>query len=231
MSSSYITETDVNSLKSTQSGTVQSSALVMNGPSFKTTETPINFISYQYKQLDNAYKSFGARMRIIGKIENNENRGQTPVGSVSYYQVTGSQTNQNLSIGGGSGGLAVMLNPETNNGYYFEIVALTETNIEQYLKLDKTGQAAVNVNNVVFYKIKKDALNNDAIPVKLWGGLASIIVDDGKFTGQYRFAGEDNPTVYDLSVEYQDIGTSRRFYLYINNKLIKIVDDLDPLPV
>ena len=44
-------------------------------------------------------------------------------------------------------------------------------------------------------------------------------------------AGEENPTVYDLSVEYQDIGKIRRFYLYINNKLIQIVDDKDPLPI
>jgi hypothetical protein len=231
MSTSYLTETDVNSLKSTQAGTMQSSALVMNGPSFKTTETPIDFVSYQYKQLDNAYKSFGTRMRIIGKIENNENRGQTPIGSSSYYQVTGAQINQNISIGGGSGGMAILLNPETNNGYYFEIVALTETNVESYLKLDKNGQAEVNINNIVFYKIKKDSANNNAIPIKLWGGLTSIIVDDGRFTGQYRMSGEDKPTVYDLSVEYQDIGTTRRFYLYVNNKLIKIVDDTDPLPV
>ncbi|NDB82329.1 MAG: hypothetical protein EB127_06255, partial [Alphaproteobacteria bacterium] len=39
------------------------------------------------------------------------------------------------------------------------------------------------------------------------------------------------PTVYDLAVEYEDIGNIRRFYLYINNKLIKTVDDTDPLPV
>ena len=231
MSTSYLTETDVNSLKSTQAGTMQSSALVINGPSFKTTETPIDFVSYQYKQLDNAYRSFGTRMRIIGKIENNETRGQTPIGSSSYYQVTGAQTNQNVSIGGGSGGMAILLNPETNNGYYFEIVALTETNVESYLKLDKNGQAEININNIVFYKVKKDSANDNAIPIKLWGGLTSIIVDDGRFTGQYRMSGEDKPTVYDLSVEYQDIGTTRRFYLYINNKLIKIVDDTDPLPV
>jgi hypothetical protein len=231
MSSSFLTETDVNSLKSTKTGTIQSSALIMNGPSFKTTETPINFVSYQYKQLDNAYRSFGARMRIIGKIENNETRGQTPIGSIPYYQVNSVQTSQNVSIGGGSGGLAIMLNPETNNGYYFEIVALTETNVQSYQKINNAGEPQVNINNVVFYKVKKDASNNNAIPVKLWGGLTSIIVDDGKFTGQYRMAGEDKPTVYDLSVEYQDIGTLRRFYLYINNKLIKIVDDTDPLPV
>ena len=232
MTTKYLTETQVNSLKSTEAGTVQSSALIMNGPSFKTTETPRNFVSYVYKNLDNSYKHFGTRIRIVGKIENSEVRGQTPIGSTSYFEVSGAGTNKNISIGGGSGGLAVLLNPQTNNGYYFEIVALTENNIEQYLKIDpKTGQGEISVNNVIFYKVKKDSSNTNAIPVKLWGGLANIIVDDGRFTGQYRRMGEENPTVYDLSVEYQDIGNIRRFYLYINNKLIKIVDDTDPLPV
>jgi hypothetical protein len=83
---------------------------------------------------------------------------------------------------------------------------------------------------VVFYKIKKDSASNKAIPVKLWGGIAKILVDDGKFTGQQRLSGEENPTVYDLSIEYIDIGTTRRFYLYMNNQLIKVVDDKDPLP-
>jgi len=230
MATNYYTETNVNNLKSTQTGTVQSSALVMNGPSFKTTETPLNFVSYVYKSLDNAYKSFGTRIRIIGKIDSNENRGQTPIGSTAYYQVTGSTVNQNVSIGGGSGGMALLLNPETNNGYYFEIVALTERNVESYLNLNEKGQSEISINNVVFYKVKKDSGNDNAIPIKLWGGLTSVIVDDGRFTGQYRMAGEENPTVYDLMVEYQDIGKTRRFYLYINNRLIKIVDDPDPLP-
>jgi hypothetical protein len=231
MATNYLTDSAVNNLKSTQTGTIQSSALVMSGPSFKTTEVPLNFVSYVYKNLNNAYKLFGTRMRIIGKIENNENRAQTPIGSTSYYQVTGALPNQNISIGGGSGGIAVLLNPETNNGYYFEIVAMTEDNIESYITTDNAGNPNISINNVVFYKVKKDSSNNDAIPVKLWGGLTSIIVDDGRFTGQYRMAGEENSTVYDLSVEYEDIGTIRRFYLYINNKLIKIVDDTDPLPV
>ena len=231
MATNYLTETAVNNLKSTQSGTIQSSALIMNGPSFKTTETPLNFVTYVYKNLDDAYKLFGTRLRIIGKIENNENRAQTPIGSTSYYQVTGALPNQNISIGGGSGGIAVLLNPETNNGYYFEIVAMTEDNIESYITTDNAGNPNISINNVVFYKVKKDSSNSDAIPVKLWGGLTSIIVDDGRFTGQYRMAGEENSTVYDLSVEYEDIGTIRRFYLYINNKLIQIVDDTDPLPI
>lgn len=232
MTTRYLTETQVNSLKSTESGTVQSSALVMNGPSFRTTETPKNFISYVYKNLNNSYRHFGTRMRIVGKIENSEVRGQTPIGSTSYFEVSGAGTNKNISIGGGSGGLAILLNPETNNGYYFELIALTENNIEQYLKIDsRTGEGEISINNVVFYKVKKDSSNTNAIPIKLWGGLSNILVDDGRFTGQYRRTGEENPTVYDLSVEYQDIGNIRRFYLYINNKLIKIVDDTDPLPI
>ena len=231
MATNYLTETQTNNLKSTETGTIQSSALVMNGPSFKTTDTPLNFVSYVYKELSNAYKHFGTRVRIVGKVENNTSRTQTPIGSTTYYQTSGSQPDQNVNIGGGSGGLAVLLNPETNNGYYFEIIALTEDNVNSYLKLNTKGQAEKSINNVVFYKVKKDAANNNAIPVKLWGGLSKILVDDGRFTGQYRMAGEDNPTVYDLSVEYQDIGKTRRFFLYINNKLIKIVDDTDPLPI
>ena len=231
MATSNLTDTEINSLPATQTGTIQSSALVFNGPAFKTTETPLNFVSYVYKNLDNAYKHFGTRMRIIGKIENNTTRTQTANGSIPYFQVSGSQPDQNINIGGGSGGLAVLLNPVTNNGYYFEIVALTEDNVTPYLKLNKDNQAEVSINNVVFYKVKKDSSNTDAIPVKLWGGLAKILVDDGKFSGQQRMAGEENSTVYDLSVEYQDIGKTRRFYLYINNQLIKVVDDKDPLPV
>jgi hypothetical protein len=231
MSSSYTTETSINNPLSTDSGTIQSSALVINGPFFAVTEDPISLVSYVYKNLDNAYKHFGTRVRIIGKIENNENRSQTPNGSTTYYQVPGGQPNQNPTIGGGSGGLAVLLNPETNNGYYFEIVALTENNIESYLKLDKNNESDISINNIVFYKIKKDSSNTNAIPVKLWGGLSKISVDDGSLTGQSRMTSEQDVTVYDLAVEYQDIGKIRRFYLYVNNQLIQVVDDPDPLPI
>ena len=230
MTTSNLTDTEINSLPSTQTGTIQSSALVFNGPGFKTPETPLNFVSYVYKSLDNAYRHFGTRMRVIGKIENTIARSQTANGSVPYYQVSGSKPDENINISGGSGGLAILLNPITNNGYYFEIVALSEDNITSYLKLNDNNEAEFSINNVIFYKVKKDSSNTDAIPVKLWGGLSKILVDDGKFSGQQRMAGEENSTVYDLSVEYEDIGKTRRFYLYINNQLIKIVDDPDPLP-
>lgn len=230
MTSNYMTETELNSLLSTQSGTVQSSALVMSGPAFESTASPLDFISYVYKPLNNSFKHFGTRMRIIGRVENNEDRLQTPSGSTTYYQLPVTQPNQNANIGGGSGGLGIMINPETNNGYYFELVALTEKNIESYMKIKPDGTTDVNLYNMVFYKVKKDSSGN-AIPIRLWSGLSSILVDDGRFTGQYRLSGDDKPTVYDISVEYVDIGTTRKFYLYVNNKIVGIVDDTDPLTV
>jgi hypothetical protein len=225
LSNTYNTETNINKMKSTQTGTIQSSALVLTGPDFSTTDRPIDFISYVYKPLTNKFKHFGTRMRIVGKIENSEVRGQTPIGSNTYYVVTGSTPDQNINVSGGSGGLGVMLNPETNNGYYYEIIALTANNINNYTNAYDT------LHNIIFYKIAKDANSTKAIPIKLWGGLSSIIVDDGKFTGQYRMVGEQNPTVYDLAVEYQDIGNTRKFFLYINNKLVATVNDDNPLPI
>ena len=221
MTTKYISESSINSMLSPQAGTVQSSALIMNGPSFTTTEAPLDFISYVYKQLDNKYKHFGTRMRIVGKIENDGNFGQTAVGASTYFTIAGTTPDKSTSVVGGSGGLAVMINPSTNNGYYFEIISLG-TNISE-------NSVNNNVNDVIFYKIK--ASGTEAIPVKLYEGFVGITPDDGKFTGQYRMAAEERPTVYDLSVEYQDIGKKRRFFLYLNNNLIAEVDDEDPLPV
>jgi len=223
MSSSFINENTANNLYSTQKGSVQASALIMNGPRFNTTESPLDFISYVHKPLTNKFKHFGTRMRIIGKIENNENRDQTPVGSTSYYEAPGATPANNINIGGASGGLAVMINPETNNGYYFELIALTD--------IDGTTQdTGPDIFNLVFYKIEKKVGDSSAIPVKLWTGLANIIADSGSFVGQSRMVGETNSTVYDVAVEYQNFGTSRRFYLYINNKQVATVDDPSPLP-
>ena len=203
-------------------GSIQSSALSLTGPNFTTKEKPRNFLSYVHKSLQGKkYKHFGTRLRIIGKIEGNEDRGQTSNGSSTYYVVNGSTPDKNINIAGGSAGLAVMLNPTTNAGYYFEIAALGLGNLS-----DTDRQS---VSNVFFYKVKSDA--GKAVPIGLWDGIAQITVDDGRFTGQSRMFAEENPTVYDLAVEYEDIGKTRRFYLYMNGRLIKTVDDNDPLPV
>jgi hypothetical protein len=277
---------------SVTSETVQSSALTLSGPSFSTQESPIDFVSYVNKPLNNSFKHFGTRMRVIGKIENNETSVQTPSGATTYYNVSTSTPEENLSISGGSGGIAALINPETNNGYYFEIVALSEKNIDKYVQSDGIANvffykimqnqnadktATVNISGAYtnlelvaqeneklsiggsdaiigerillsaqtiseqngYYKVinsgsstTKWVLQRDeaGIPVKLWSGLSSIIVDTGNFTGQSRIAAEENTTVYDLAIEYQDFETFRRFYLYLNNTQIATVDDLSPLP-
>ena len=235
LSSSYDTENDVGAITkaSVETGTIQSSALIINGPDSSNSYVPINFITYVNKPLEDRFKHFGTRMRIIGNVDDSQDKLQSPFGSTEYFSLTKTSSvsneasttpEQSVTLSGASGGLGVMLNPETNQGYYFEIVALSEANIESY-------QSSEELHNVVFYKLMKDSNSTSAIPVKLWGGLAQILVDDGNFTGQGRLAGEENPTVYDLAVEYNDIGSTRRFYLYINDRLVSIVDDEKPLPI
>lgn len=220
----YSPVTELTKQSSVTPGSLQSSALVFTGPAFTTTEKPTDFISYVYKPLNNKYKHFGSRMRIIGKIENSENSAQSPIGSSSYYLGETNKPNQPVIISGASGGIGVLVNSETNVGYYFEIVALTEENIiDSYENSD-------SIHNILFYKIVPGS-GNKATPVKLWGGLAQILADSGQFVGQYRMSNEENPSVYDLAVEYQDVGTTRQFFLYINNKLIATVTDSSPLPV
>jgi hypothetical protein len=203
--------------------TIQSSALVMSGDA---SQNSIDLVSYVYKPLENKFKHFGTRVRIIGRVENSDVRSQSPNGAATYFTTTSTRTDQEVTIAGGSGGLGVLLNPETNNGYYFEIAALTSSNI--------SGYGEDNVNNVFFYKIKRNSSassNSDkAVPVKLFSGISSILVDDGSFVGQSRMINEENTTVYDLAVEYEEIGDAKRFYLYINNVIVGIVDDPDPLP-
>jgi len=204
--------------------TVQSSALVFKGNINDTTESTKNFISYIYKPMEGRFRHFGARMRIVGKIENNEFRGQTADGSATYFSSENTVIGRSPVISGGSGGIAVMLNPSTNAGYYFEIAALGDND-------DKD----TSISNILFYKLKRNAnalSNSDrAIPVKLFSGLGEIIVDEGTFVGQSRLSSEQNPTVYDLAVEYEDVEGIRTFYLYINNVMVGIATDNDPLPI
>jgi hypothetical protein len=300
LSNANLEESVVDRLLSAQTGTVQSSAFIMNG-SLNSAEQGPNFVTYVPKKLEDRFVHFGTRMRIVGKVENNETRGQSPSGVGTYYTANSLFSDQAIAIGGASGGLSVMLDPESGNGYYFEIMALTENNLSNY-------QGADNIHNVIFYKtMKRDApdavvtnkelannvatiavdtehkyfpgdqvtvtgvgepfdglytiietnaesttfsyfressditseeatgttsiLNDKAVPVKLWGGIANIAVDNGLFTGQYRMTTEEIPTVYDLAIEYQKIGEGLKFYLYINDVLVKIVDDVEPLPI
>ena len=342
LADSYATETEVNYYKTTGPGTVQTSALIVNGPKFDNSDVPSSsFISYVYKDFidENGqaipYKHFGTRMRIVGKIDSGTNNSQTPVGGYPIFEgssgespesSTGSLTqnspDQQIKVYAGSGGIGFGINKSTNNGYFFEIVALTVDNVDDYISSNNSGikvakilsspkpscvnnevtvhtksqcdflvgesvlisglidendptdtrtplngehqitaigtdrksfkyrvyptlpltttsnvggvasqsiQENTNIANMYFYKITSDG-NGSAIPVKLWSGLAQVVVDSGDFLGQNRLAGEKVSTLYDLSAEYVNIGTSRRrFFLYMNGKQIATVDDTEPL--
>lgn len=218
---------------------------VSNGPALK------NFVTYVHKDLsgsESKMTSFGTRLRVIGKLDSGESYGQAPAGSMTYFTVNNSTANQNSSVSGGSGGLAVLLNPTTNQGYYFEMAALSDSNIDQFDTTD--------LYNLVFYKVgsfsdlsiaangssvyaddawaQSQSLGSDAPFAStevLWKGISNVLVDDGRFTGQSRIIAEDATTVYDLGVEYEDFASYRRFYLYLNGSQVATVDDPRPLPI
>ena len=231
LAKSSFEEVDINRMYTTQTGTIQSSALVMNGPSFGISNNPLDFVSYAYKPLAEQQKRFthfGTRMRIIGRVNTAEN-SQTPLGTMPYYLNTDPEADEQVSIAGSSGGLGILINPETNNGYFLELIALTDTNLNRYSSSD-------SIHNIIFYKTVRNAADgtdnsSKAVPIKLWGGLTQILTDDGNFTGQYRMATEEKPTVYDVAVEYIDEGTIRKFFIYLNNQIVAVVEDDDPLEI
>ena len=215
--------------KTTSKGTVQSSALVFTGP---TTNINKDKVCYVKKNLDSDYRHFGTRMRIIGKKESST-RIQTATNATEYYTVSSATATDNITLTGGSGGISIMTDPTGLGGYYFEICTLSSDNLENYNTIDATtGEEFSVLHNVLFYKVVLGQKENKriAVPKKLWGGLSKILIDEGRFVGQDRLTSEANPTVYDLSIEYKDIGSTRRFYLYINNVQIATVDDPSPLP-
>lgn len=233
VSSKYYTESEVNSFKTTKTGTIQSSAFVVTGPDFSQTATPQDFITYIHKSMNGAFKHIGTRLRIIGKVEAGGNRSQSVVGGMTYFSITGNDPTKNVSLGGGSAGIN-LINPDTNNGYYFELAALTSADASSFLKKNEAGEATISIENILFYKVQqnKNGDQSKAIPTRLWGGIGTIVVDDGNFAGQFRYQGEQTPTVYDIAMEYVDVNENRRdFYLYINQKLVQKVTDTSPVPL
>ena len=209
---------------------VQASALVFNGPQFEADKNPIDFISYIYKNLgqnqtsSSPFKYFGTRMRIVGKIENNKDNPQSASGSMNYYTVEPLGPEFNGLIDGGSGGLGILINQTNNNGYFLEVIGLSQANLEDYAESE-------GLANVVFYKIQKDKTSNKAIPIKLWSGLAPVTVDSGTFDSQQNIVAEDLSTVIDLAIEYQELsGSRKKFFLYMNNTQIATVVDDKALP-
>lgn len=154
------TETELSYKKTTDPGTVQSSALVFTGPEIPNTMPSGNFVSYIYKNfVDEAgaaipYKHYGTRMRIVGKIESGTNKSQSPAGLFPIFTGSGSSVSpssttntnsQEVIIHGGSGGIAFNINEETNTGYYFEIAALTVDNLGQYISDNNPGRVSADI--------------------------------------------------------------------------------------
>jgi hypothetical protein len=246
-SSSYAESTSSKQVDQTKpNGAIKSSALVVQGPAdFSTITDATDAVSYVYKDVTSecpsAY-SFGTRMRIVGKPlsskESTAEAKQMPVGGEILATF-----DKGYTISGTGGGIAINISDPTsttnpvidkNTGYYFEITALTNDSI-----VDNSGKndTATTMPNVFFYKVLKGANTKNAIPVMLWFGNAPILVDDGMFVGMSKAANTKNPTVYDLMVETEELaqtttGTySRKFYLYINGKLVGTAQDDDAIPV
>jgi hypothetical protein len=222
-------ETDANKppkFRGSTGGSVQSSALIMTGPTKNQCKSKgidaRDFVSYVSKKLDKQYTHFGTRLRIIGNTSQSSSGEQIVYGGTKYSTDGASAK----SVSGGSGGIAIIADTSgtsVNQGYYFEISALSYSG---------SGTENPVADNVNFYKVKKSAANNDAIPVSLFKTQTSIITDFGQFVGQGRAMAEPTPSVYDIAVEYVVISKTRiKFYLYLNNDLIAIVDDKDALPI
>lgn len=224
------TNTPVSELDSTVPGTMQASALIFNGVQFSSTN-PIDFVSYVHKPLSDSFNYFGTRMRVLGSLTNNDKKTnsitQVPYGSSNIFAVDQDGSDQPKNIAGSSGGVGIMVNPVTNTGYFLEIVALTNESTQ-------TVTGAKDIANVYFYKnlANKNGVDNDqTIPVQLWSGLTNILVDDGLFTGQSKMLGDKDTSVYDLAIEYEKIPNGLRFYISINNNVLAVVEDTEPLPI
>jgi hypothetical protein len=239
--------------------TIQSSALIFNGPYPvpALTKDPNNIlpnlsgtserdlVNYIYKDLDKDYTHVGTRLRIVGKQKDEKN--QSALNSIKLFDIDKSVGDLNIKeLSGGAGGIGYMLDPVTNSGYYLEIASLSSDILEYY---GSTASAATNsasvaldrvIENIIFYKVEKTPYavqktgkENIAVPRKLWGSLARILVDEGKFVGSDRLTSQEMP-VYDLSLDADivkngDVITKINFSIYLNNRLIGKVTDENPL--
>lgn len=215
------TESELGRMTTAQAGTLQASALVMRGLKDDKKDDTAN-ISLVTKTLPTSPNYTGARMRIIGEVKAASEVDQSVLGETTYY----TDLNAARVTTGGSGGVAINFNPTTNTGYFFELVALSNTTLG-------TTAADDEAHNVVFYKnvsIAGGTSTTPSMPIKLWGGRHNVVVDSGEFVGLSRQTGEDVTNVYDIAVEYKEMAHGLRFFLYINGESVGYVDDTTPLP-
>jgi hypothetical protein len=235
---------------------IQSSALILNGPypveqpnvppdENLNSSTAKDLVTYIHKDLTSDYRHVGTRLRIIGKKINDKKQESSnamelfdlpnPVGEASTSKLFG-----------GAGGIGYMTDPNTNSGYYLEIASLSEDIFSFYgstgVGANVSGSVSLDtvIENIIFYKVEKTPYKtqiagkqNIAVPRKLFGSLARILVDEGKFIGSDRLTSQEIP-VYDLSLDAQIFKDGERiskikFSIYLNNSFIGSVTDETPL--
>ena len=65
-------------------------------------------------------------MRVVGEISSQSNTKQKAVGQQEYVSLQPEDPSEAVSLTGGSGGVGIMVNPANNQGYFFELVALSQ---------------------------------------------------------------------------------------------------------
>ena len=237
------------SYSQTDTAGIQSSALIFNGPYPvpSLSRTPLSnatdrdLVNYVYRSLDTDYTHAGTRMRIIGKQKDQDT--QSALNSVKLFDFSTDSSAEDLNIkelSGGTGGIGYMLDPLTNSGYYLEIAALSSDVLSYFGSGSVSTGSAIFIENIIFYKIERTPYSsqvsgkqNIAVPRKLWGALAKILVDEGKFVGADRLTSQEVP-VYDLALDAEIIKkglviSKITFSIFLNNKLIGKVTDTKPL--
>jgi hypothetical protein len=185
------------------------------------------------------YNLFGARIGIVGKqfAQPQGSLTQDAIGAqtLGTYRLATDDPPIDYKVEGAGGGIVILSNRNTttggltsNDGYYFELVALSSS-----YRVDQNGdETEVVFANVNFYKINRGKIGAGAaqnVPIKLFSTYADILVTSGSQTVRDRTVPSDLTTVYDLAVEVKPVGTfgnyQRAFHLYINDVAIGIVYD------
>jgi hypothetical protein len=170
LSSSYFSDTGANKLYSTQTGTIQSSALIMNGRDFPDSSVikPLDFLSMVTKDLSTEIGGMsthvGTRVRIVGRV-GNDTDSQRPAGATTYFAASTANADTPTIVEGGSAGLGIMINDNGNltgitSGYFYEIIALDTNNVSKFSNDE-------NLANVVFYKVESPEIYRVVKSVKV----------------------------------------------------------------
>ena len=218
MSRKFWSESEINRMTSAKAGTMQSSALVFTGPAFPADADPRNHISYVFKPLTDHYTNFGTRCRIIGKAETGSSVPQTPIGSTTFFKIPSTSPSSQTHIAGGSGGVAIHVDPKTNAGYFFEIAALTGADPSSYEIPDIESKTligtvtAVTVNNgIVTITYDSSGAEEEAI-VRPEDNISvsGVFIENGPHIGGVRRV----MSVTSSQIEYEIMNTP---YTWIND--------------